>query len=363
MNLPGLQPHHTRASLGSRSRLYTEKYAPTVSDFIETEQGLWLLPASIAERDRAAGEIALGALVVLQQGHDMPRSFVDKTAQASRLLGRTCITDTGCMVDGLRGNQQAPEWALRLGEWDWGSPSFDEPEDMPHLNVCGNEGCYNSRHYDIEFGRPTLRERKVELDLRNFVTEPNGSIKTIWGDRLPSVEDSLTYFIAFQRKNYPFVPYEKSRLSATSVSQIRFRPETGCWEAWQYYCKPEDNLNWQFDGYGRLYQKYRVTDVDPETGEVYHSQRRGHWMAHRVVWNATGRRLQKDRVLNHKCSYRRCCNPLHLEQVTQTRNNQHGREAQRAKRTLESGDVVYLRPAQRIELQRDALELYHKLAA
>lgn len=362
MNLPGLQPHHTRQSMGSRSRLYTEKYAPSVSDFIETEQGLWLLPTTIAERDRARGEIALGALVAQVDTTASPR-VVDKLRKGARLLGRTSITDHGCMVDGLRGNQQPHEWALQFAEWDWGSPPFDTVEDTPHLNVCGNDGCYNSRHYDIEFGRPTLRERKVELDSRNFITQPDGTLQTIWGDRLPSVEESLARYMAFQRRNYPFVPYEKSRLSATSMSQVRFRAETGCWEAWQYYCKPEDNLNWQFDGYGRLYQRYRVTDFDPETGEVRHSQRRGHWMAHRVVWNAVGRKLKADMVLNHKCSYRRCCNPWHLEQVSGSHNNRHGLRVQSARREHGNREVTYLRPAERIKLQREALELYHKLAA
>ncbi len=370
MVLPGLAPHHTRQSMGSRSRLYTEKHAPHISDFLETSEGLWLLPRSIAERDRTGGIAVLGKLATIAETSEASGHVTDRLIKGSRLLGRTAITETGCMVNGLRRNQQLAKWVIQLAEWDWGSPSFDEADDIPYLHICDNDECYNPRHYDIEFSRPTLKERKVELNPNDYTFLANGHIRTMSGDILPSLEESLKYFIDFQKKNYPFVPIAKSKLSATSTSQIRFHPVTGCWEAWQYYCKPQDNLNWQFDGYGRLYQKYTASEIDQETGEVIKTQRRGHWMAHRVVWNATGRRFKKGHVLNHICSYRRCCNPLHLEQVTHGENTSHGARTKKARRDRDTINGVhapsiskYISPKDRLGNEKDILDLYREFAA
>lgn len=360
-------PHHTRSSFASKCRLYVELYAPEVHDFTVAENGLWLLPEGIAEWDRWRGEDLLNEMAVRQTKAGMKR-HADKTLKAARILGRTSINDTGCMVDGLRGNQEPVNWALWLAETEFGGIVFTEQDDMEYLRVCGDEGCYNPRHYDVEYGRPTLRERKVEVNPAYYETLEDGRIKTIWDDMLPSIETSLTAFMEFQRQNYPFVPIAASKLTATGISQVRLHPLTGCWEAWQYYCKPTDNLNWQFDGYGRLYQPSRVREIDKETGEILSRLRRGHWMAHRVVWIATGRNLIDEKVLNHMCSYKRCCNPLHLEQVSSSENNLHGRRVQRAIRQLRSTDketveTRYFSPKELKPLADEITRLYFKIAA
>jgi hypothetical protein len=285
--------------------------------------------------------------------------------KGARLLGRTAVTDEGCFVGGLRGNQTPEEWVLWLAEQEWGGPVFTEADELEYLKTCDEPECYNTRHHDIEFGRATLRERKVELNPGYYTERDDGKIETIWGDILPTINDSLAYFIDFQRRNYPFVPAEDSPLTPTSMSQLRFHPVTGCWETWQYYCKPQDTLNWQFDGYGRLYQRLE-NFIDHDTGEIVEIKRRGHWLAHRVVWLATGHTFRSKHVLNHLCSYRRCCNPLHIEQVDNSTNVLHGRRVRAAIQAFEEQNpdapqTNYLHPKHLQDVAKRVTKLYFDL--
>ncbi len=346
MILPGMEPHVTRGGLGA-NRLYIEKYAASPDDFPTGQKRLWLPPRSVAESELPRALDKLQRTIYLQKQHGASKELIDRTQKGARLLGRAAITESGCLVGGLRHNQHLGKWLVQLAEWDWGAPSFDEEDNITKLRICRTEGCYNTRHYDLEFSRPTLRERKVELDTRNYSEQSDGTIVTLWGDTLPSIEDSLGEYIEFQKRNFPYVPYAESPLTPTSISQVRFVPETGCWEAWQYYCKPDDNFNWQFDGYGRLYQRYAEPDVDLQTGEITRAQRRGHWMAHRVIWKASDRELKPGRVLNHLCSYRRCCNPRHIEQVSPSVNARHGVRVQRARRAAGTRAAVSTDPHDR----------------
>ena len=363
--LPGMAPQHTRAGFGSASRLYVENFVEGPGDFIEDpETGMWLLPNSVAERDLNSGVRKLGILAAEQAAAGMERQ-AGTTKTAARLLGRTLLTDTGCMVDGLRYNQNPYHWVFQLAEAEQGTFLLDREEDVPHLQVCSTEGCYNTRHYDLDFGRMTLQERRMELNPYFYNIDQDGSISTIWGDTLPSLQDSMAYFIDFQRRNFPFIPYADAWLTASGVAHVRFQPQTGCWESWTYYCRPEDNLNWQFDGYGRLYQRYSASSVDPETGEITSIKRRGHWLAHRVTWKASGRELLEGQVLNHLCSYRRCCNPLHIEQVSKSENGLHGVRAQAAIRTLydenPSAEGYTTPTAELVPFHKAATRLYYRL--
>jgi len=365
--LPGLRPSHTRASFSSGSRLYVELHAPTPEDYIQLERGLWLLPAVIAERDRRKGEEKLSALAERQRAEEM-KKVADRTTKAARILGRTSITETGCMVDGLRGGQDPFEWALKLADAEWGSYILTTEEDMPHIQACDTEGCYNSRHFEIDFGKPTLYQRQHELNPNWFVTQEDDTITTVWGDKLPSLKESLEYYIKFQRKNFPFVPIDKSKLTAGPVSQVVLHPVSGCWESWRYYSKRagDTTRNGRFDGYGTMYQKYRVTNVDPDTGEIIHSQRRGSQIAHRLLWRLSGRRLDPEKVLNHLCNYKRCCNPLHLRQVTVAENNIHGIKVSASTNALTMLDPdiedAYLSAEEMVPYRQTALELYRNIA-
>lgn len=328
-----LHPALTRAGIGSRGRLYIEKFAERPGDFIQTDEGLWLTPKSVAVRDQTKGVLVLGELADRQRSRDM-RRHADATQKLANIFSRARVTEQGCFEGGLRWNQQSTGYLLALAGIDWGSPVFDEADEVEHIHLCGTEDCMNSRHYDFEFSRPTLRERKVDLDETFYQQQPDGSIMTIWGDGLPPPDTSLAEFYRFCRKNYPYVSYKDSKMSATSMSQVRFVPRTGCWEAWQYYCKPDEGLNWQFDGYGRLYTRFKLEKIDRDTGEIQRLGRRGHWLAHRVVWAASGRPLHSGKVLNHRCGYKRCCNPLHIEQVSTRDNNAHSKRMNEAIRAL-----------------------------
>ena len=365
MLLPGLEPHHTRQGFGSRSRLYVELYATEPDDFIQSQSGLWNLPADISEWDRWRGEELLHRQADVQEEADMKR-HAHLSRRGARILGRSMTTASGCIVGGLRGNQTPEEWTLFFAEREWGGPVFTQPDELPYVRTCDEPECYNTRHFDIEFGRATLRERKVELNPDFYTEQEDGRIKTIWGDVLPSVEDSLAYFIEFQKRNYPFVPFAQSPLTPSSMSQIRFHPVTGCWESWSYYCKPDDNLNWQFDGYGRLYQRLE-SFIDKDTGEIVEVKRRGHWLAHRVVWLATGHHFRSKHVLNHLCAYRRCCNPLHLEQVDNGTNVVHGRRAQDAIKNYydthpDQQRTRFIHPRELKDVSEKVLALYHNAA-
>lgn len=47
-------------------------------------------------------------------------------------------------------------------------------------------------------------------------------------------------------------------------------------------------------------------------------------LAHRWVWESMLGPIPKGKVINHKCSNRKCVNPTHLEVVTQSENCRHG---------------------------------------
>jgi len=326
-----MHPALTRGSLGSRQRLRIELYATRPSDFIQSDEGIWLPPLSVVERDKLRAAERLHALAenVSAEGLEHITRLARKTAG---LIERSRITAEGCIIGGLRGPQKAGRYLLELAEKDWGAPTFDTIEDLEHIQLCATTDCINTRHYDFEFSRATLRERKVELDTDYYEQQANGEIRTVWGDTLPDPSVSWLDFMKFIKQCYPYVPDPSSPLSPVSVSQLRFVPQTGCWESWQYYCKPEFGKSWQFDGYGRLNTRMKIRSIDAN-GEIAY-KRTGHMLAHRVVWWASGRRLVPGRVLNHLCGYRRCCNPLHLEQVSSAENTRHGKIMQEAKRSL-----------------------------
>lgn len=360
--LPGLAPRHTRPSFGSGSRLYIEKIVSSSDDFLRDEEtGLWLLPKDVAERDRGAGEQKLAAIAVMQTAEGMHR-HASQNRQASKLLGRTLISEVGCMVGGvdIKDRRSPSEWAYFLAEQEQGSAVLDEVHDLEYLRACSCEDCYNPRHFELQFGR----NRSHDLNPNWFVSGEEGSVETIWGDKLPTISESLRYFIEFKEHFFPYVPIEKSVLTAGAVAQIGFHPLTGCWEAWNYYRRPNGITTGRFDGYGNFYVRFRPGSIDEETGEILSERRRGTWLAHRITWVLAGNELEKGKVLNHRCNYKRCCNPLHLEQVSESYNVRHGIFANDAIRRLDQVKRnERLGASELAKLQAEVRNMYHDIFA
>lgn len=77
------------------------------------------------------------------------------------------------------------------------------------------------------------------------------------------------------------------------------KSSSGCWE-WISPCS---------NGYGRF---------------LHHN-------AHRFSYQLTGNRLVKGMVIDHLCRNRKCVNPKHLEQVTQSENTKRGNTGNHSK--------------------------------
>lgn len=363
MILPGLAPHHTRASFGSKSRLYVEKYARTPDDFVLSGRGLWLLPAAVAERDRAAGEKTLADVAQVQTEKSMTTD-AQRNRAATEVLRRTTITETGCMVGGIRSNsQKSPaQWAVYFAGAELGTVVLDEPDDLEYLRVCDTDGCYNTRHYDLDYASVAVPRRVTELNPDWYNVSDGGEVSTVWGDDLGTIEDSLKLFKRMQRLGYPFVPYEESKITPSGTSYVQFHPLTGCWEAWTYHVRPDGAAGGRFEGYGTIYSKYERQRVDRETGEVIGVKRRGGWLAHRTMWRRMGNYLDTNLVLNHLCNYKRCCNPQHLEQITEEENKEHGRianiEIRRVAQEHERVGAHWLSAAELARLGEPILAIY-----
>lgn len=360
--LPGLEPHHTRQSFCSGSRLYVEKVAPGIGDYIhDFTSGLWLVPEKVAENDRLIGIRKLGGLAVWQQDHEM--EVAQLTEQARNVLSNTEINSNGCMIGGtgFADIDMTPiEWAIYFAEQEMGVPVINTDNEHAFLCVCSTAGCYNSRHFDFDFGK----DRSVELNPALFTRDSEG-ITTVWGDGLPPLSASLEAYREFQKRNFPFVPIGESALTPSAVAYVRFHSFSGCWESWKYNRKPLGSRGGRFEGYGNLYCRERPEVIDPTTGEIKHRKRRGNWLAHRVIWDVIGNELDDNRVLNHLCNYKRCCNPLHIEQISEGENTQHGRKIAQMTRQLFDAypEAVDLRlsPAERARCDTEARAMYAKL--
>jgi hypothetical protein len=92
--------------------------------------------------------------------------------------------------------------------------------------------------------------------------------------------------------------YLHSKIPFGIMRKIEVDYDTGCW-LWL----GEKNRN----GYGRAWWK---------------GQR---FMVHRLVWMLLGRPLDDDKILDHLCSVRNCCNPTHMSAVTHQHNTHRGK--------------------------------------
>lgn len=372
--LPGLTPAHTRKSFhGSRNpessgaRLSIERIAPTADDFIQAEEtGLWLLPTHVAERDTQQSIARAEWLADRLEADGNSKIHTLRFRKLSRLLGRSVIGREGCIQAGLRGNQTPAEMVISLAEFEMGTVTHNEIDDIPYISLCGNDDCYNTRHHNLNFGGTNSRMERMELNPFWYKPNDDGTIGTIWGDTLPSVETSLKYLFDFQRLNYPFVNVKDSPLTPSPISQISFHPLTGCWESYQYE-KTTSGLANPKNGYGIMYGRKGPDQIHHGTGEIKEGYRRGSVLAHNLIWIASGRGLREDMDRNHLCNYPRCCNPLHLEEISPEDNRLHGQVARKRIREIEREDPSIKRSiipiADILELYQPVRKAYAQLAA
>lgn len=340
--LPGLNPTHTRKSFHSASspestgaRLSIERLVSSPEEMVIDETtGLWLLPPAVAELD-VVQDIARANWLTEQQRENGTNSrYITHFQRIAHILGRSSIDQTGCVSGGLRGKQTPASVVIDIAEFEMGTGSHNTPDEVPHVSLCGNDDCYNARHHNLDFGGSRFDLCRVELNPAWYRPSEAGEIETIWGDSLATLEDSLKFFIAFQKLNFPFVSFDNSLLTPTPVSQIAFHPLTGCWESYMYEKNTTGLANTK-NGYGIMYARQAPDEVDPDTGEIKRGYRRGSVLAHNLVWVATGNELVAEMDRNHLCNYTRCCNPLHLEQIEPGVNRKHGHAARAIIRTQE----------------------------
>lgn len=372
--LQGLTPLHTRRSFHSArspestgSRLPIEKHVSSPADFIIShETGLWLLPKHISERDAERDIARADYLASELEEQGAAESHREGYLRIVRLLGRSTVNEEGCVFGGLRGKQTPAEFAIKLSEFEVMAGADTVLDDVPFVSACGNGDCYNARHHGIDFGGTAQNTQRVDLNPHWYSVQDDGTIKTLWGDTLPSVDDSLRHLIAFQRRNYPFVPFSESLLTPTPISQLSFHPVTGCWESYVYE-RSTPNLAKVRNGYGIMYARQEEDQVDFDTGEITRGYRRGSVLAHNLIWVADGNYLDKSLDRNHLCNYTRCCNPLHLEQITADANRRHGHSARALIRAQEAKDPTTknarLSPSELADLYVPLRQRYSELVA
>ena len=340
--LPGLNPTHTRKSYYSASspqvngsRLPIERIVSTPNDFVTSKDDLWLLPPEVAEQDTEQNISRADWLAGMLERHGNSKLHALKFQRISRLLGRSVIDQNGCLTRGLRGKQLPSSTVIEIAEFEMGTGSHNYPEEVPHVSLCGNDDCYNSRHHNLDFGGSRHDLQRVELNPHWYNVTADGVVETIWGHTLSSIDESLKAFIDFQRSQFPFVPYADSWLTPTPISQLAFHPLTGCWESYMYEKNTAGLVNIK-NGYGVMYARLEPEQVNPDTGEIQPGYRRGSVLAHNLIWKATGHDLTVGMERNHLCNYTRCCNPLHIEEISPDENQQHGRAARSYIRALEA---------------------------
>lgn len=270
---------------------------------LESLRGTWLPGLNSSAED----------LEALQQ-----RAILYKRKALRRVLSGVTLNLTGCWVPDAD-TVDALEEAAKL---DTNSTPLEDmsAEGRAKIQMCDTEGCQYPRHFDATYSVPSDRRALLHPNPQLFIQNPSGTLETIIGDTLPSVEESRAKLKEFQRACSPYVGPRETLLTTGGIAQLSLIPETGCWFTRSYFMTPmgvHGYENWQYDGYGRLRVPSHLSGryADFPTYAI---------LAHRVTWLLSGRTLEKNRVLNHMCGFRPCANPQHLEQVTTRQNNEHG---------------------------------------
>ena len=318
MILPeSLHPSISRKGFGYNQHVPLSDAAP--GDFVQTADGLWLSQLAVAENSFITARTVVGKIAVQQS-----TASVSYEAGAEALLSANYDADTGCWLpEGFTGDEHTEAlWGIAEVELDPVlNPASLAVKDQ--LKICEGEDCLNTRHYDFTH-RLKHRTELLQVTPEYYREMPDGRIQTIWGDVLPPLADSIVELRRLQRLCPPYASEETSPLTANGISKITIEPATGCWSVRSYYTKPEEHPGWQFDGYGRLTLRRHI---DPN---ALPARTGAQMLAHRVIWVATGRTLEKGKVLNHLCGFRPCGNPLHIVQVGQGENIRHRDRMQKA---------------------------------
>lgn len=188
------------------------------------------------------------------------------------------------------------------------------------LNMCATDDCQYPRHFDLTYSVPSNRRALLYPNVELFEDQADNGVRTTWGDYLPPIDYSRNNLREFQQQCSPYVAPNETLLTAGGIAQISLLPRTGCWFVRSYFMTPvgvDGYENWQYDGYGRL-------RLPSHMSGQYDGFPNYAILAHRVTWLLSGRPLEKGKVLNHKCGFRPCANPDHIEQVTTRANNEHG---------------------------------------
>ncbi|MCB9822911.1 HNH endonuclease [Candidatus Nomurabacteria bacterium] len=273
--------------------------------------GIWLPISASSEQDfdavadkiRAAK--SAGDLLIEPGQYELAMAIIEGTE----------VSDGGCWLGATE-----PDSLRLMTEIDTEHKILEDDGAIDLVRQCDTPSCIYHRHYDFTFNVPSGR-RELVYPNHKFYRAVDDGILTAWADILPDVQKSRAALEVFREQSMPFVDPNDSLLSVDGISQICLVPTTGCWFVRKYYMTPTGKKSpkgWQYDGYGRL----RV----PSPKAKEHNYIKYSTLAHRIVWMVSGRPLPdpKEYVLNHKCGFRPCANPEHLEKMTPQQNNIHG---------------------------------------
>lgn len=326
MILPeSLHPSITRGGFSYRTRVPVRQ--EDKEKYPVSEQGLWLPLLEVGARE----------LTVAQARFDRvrPSSLTEGERLAQAAFRAVKMHDkSGCWIDDTLDAADHLEMLWQIADQDMGGSPLDEKSEAAKkaLRLCDEEGCLNARHYDLTH-RKRFRDTLQVIEKSHFTILPDGRVLPIWeadqSQALPSVEDSKKALRELQLRCPPFTDPEHSPLTANGISKITLEPTTGCWVVRMYYTRPNHHelRTFQYDGYGRLGRGKLIRREGTPANQA---------LAHRVVWEAVGNILLPGAELNHKCGFRPCVNPSHLEQVTKSENNRHMYRMKLAKVALEN---------------------------
>lgn len=291
-----------------------------LEQFPTTEQGHILLPVELSKRSFEATQLAIKKLGAI--GIYGSRKFLDAEFDES----------TGCIDGSLTDRPGVLSRTVRdlayVGNIHNSYGTIDPVGEIPSLCICNTSKCLNIRHYDLEMGA-NLRQKRQDIDLKLYRAAEDGRILTAWADELPSVDFSRRLFYLLRDRCFPYQDDTDSPLTVGSTASMKFMNATGCWAGDLYYRGDWIDLGiktFQFDGYARLYDR------------LSRAKTNAHKLAHRVVWELFDGSFDKDLVLNHRCGFHRCFNPLHLDQVSMQDNVVHGRFMTFARAKVQSQD-------------------------